>query len=391
MTGLDLAAVVVDGPDGVSDALFWALGAAGIRVRSVAVGDVLGAAPEALEAAFVLVHAGLPITTVDSLAAHVGSGRGSPSVVIFTDGLIHVHRGRYLVPPFEPVTLVERLADCRLLRTPTGEIRRFGDDLLRYERELQLGQEIQHGFLPASLPSPVGWELEARFHPAREVAGDFYDGFELLRGHRVGFVIADVCDKGVGSALFMALIRTLLRYRAQQQSSEGGSATLIGAVSETSSYILRNHINQGYFATLFFGIFDPDSGLVTYVNAGHDPPVLLRADGSPSLLAPTGPAVGMLPDVPFAVGRATMKPGDILFTYTDGVTEAKDEYGRFFTSQRMLSVLRSQRDSVGGCTAGALLDCMEERLALHIGRAAQFDDITMMVLRRRMPGVEYSG
>jgi serine phosphatase RsbU (regulator of sigma subunit) len=123
------------------------------------------------------------------------------------------------------------------------------------ERELEIGREIQRGFLPAEIPAPEGWELRAHFRPARQVAGDFYDAFPLPGG-RVAIVLADVCGKGVGAALFMALFRSLFRALAEPQfaaaadPSEGLRATVQG----TNDYIARNHGRSNMFATVFFAV-----------------------------------------------------------------------------------------------------------------------------------------
>lgn len=148
---------------------------------------------------------------------------GAPIVVVwtvagFTKLEEHVRLGHdYLVPPFLPALVGARLHSCSE-RAGLGRTLREADaraELMGYEKELEIGREIQAGFLPESLPVPDGWEIDVCFRPARQVAGDFYDVFELSRGRRLAVVVADVCDKGVGAALFMALIRSLLRHTAE--------------------------------------------------------------------------------------------------------------------------------------------------------------------------------
>ncbi|MFQ5794627.1 MAG: PP2C family protein-serine/threonine phosphatase [Candidatus Bipolaricaulia bacterium] len=279
------------------------------------------------------------------------------------------------------------------------------EELLKLERELQIARKIQADFLPDTLPQPDGWEIAARFHPAREVAGDFYDAFPLAQDRRVGFVIADVCDKGVGAALFMALIRSLVRAFAQQHYSlswmdelspdwlsddapgrsveqrravlSTGTTALKNAVVLTNNYILQNHEQANMFATLFFGVLDPATGSLNYVNGGHNPPFIVGPDGVKARLTPTGPAVGMFADVDFNIEQAQLDPGDILITYTDGVPEARDPDGKFFTEKRLLSLVEPSAPS-----ATALLDRIETNLDAHIAEADQFDDITMLAVRR---------
>lgn len=165
-----------------------------------------------------------------------------------------------------------------------------------HERDRAIAHEIrQSGFLPDNLPEPDGWEIRAKLRPARTVAGDFYDVFELVGGRRLALVVGDVCDRGVGAALFSALIRTMLRHTAEQAggwdlhddppprtagTADGSSQALaptlsigvgplLQAVSGTNSYLARHHRRQGYFCTLFFGILDPFSGAFIYVNGGQ--------------------------------------------------------------------------------------------------------------------------
>ena len=274
------------------------------------------------------------------------------------------------------------------------------------EQDLRIAHEIQEGFLPEQMPTPNGWDMASRFRPARQVAGDFYDGFELVDGRRLGFVVADVCDKGVGAALFMALIRTLLRHTAEHTGAwslvEGdsrmsvvttvevgsalppllsvGAGPLVQAVVSTNRYLARNHLRQGYFATLIFGVLDPRSGALLYINGGHNPAVLTRARGGHTLLTPTGPAVGMMSHSAYALGHIAMEPGDTLLLYTDGVVEARAVDGSLFGMDRLIEVIsKSTR------TADDLLTSVDTALHAHVGPAEQSDDITMLALRR-VPG-----
>lgn len=271
----------------------------------------------------------------------------------------------------------------------------------RLERELRIGQEIQQGFLPTELPDPPDWQLRARLRPARMVAGDFYDAFPLANGRRTALLVADVCDKGVGAALFMALIRTLLRHTAQQngagtlhasdlelvaraatgpESGPGpasGAAPLLAAVRGTNDYLLRTHRQQGWFATVFFAALDPGSGELTYANCGHNPPFVLRRDGAVERLDPTGPAVGMGTDDAFALRRTRLAAGDTLLAFTDGVTEARDRTGAFFTDRRLAELVAGPVIS-----ATELVDRVDEAVREFAGTAEQYDDITLLAAHR---------
>jgi serine phosphatase RsbU (regulator of sigma subunit) len=267
--------------------------------------------------------------------------------------------------------------------------------------ELEKGRSMQINFLPNKLLQLPGWETAAFFKPARQVAGDFYDIFQLPGGS-IGFVVADVCDKGVGAALFMALFRSLIRVFSGQtalnglpltcsetlldepaQLADGSSLdpthiTALKAVKLTNDYIALNHGDLAMFATLFFGILDPDSGLLSYINGGHEPLFMVGPGGGvKEHLSFTGPAVGIETEIDFKIQQTHMESGDILLGYTDGVTEAVTSDGAFFTMERLVSILETP-----AATATELLDRIASSLQEHVGGADQFDDITLLAIRR---------
>lgn len=359
--------------------------------------------PDALPAADVLlVPAEADGDTVRTVVRRLRRWAGAPIVVAWTVADFaalerHVRLGHdFLVPPFLPALVGARLRSCTE-RAGLGRTVQEADaraELMGYEKELEIGREIQAGFLPESLPVPAGWEIDVRFRPARQVAGDFYDVFEISRGRRLALVVADVCDKGVGAALFMALIRSLLRHTAENSGLQhlmaagrtGGSrrtpvvgaTPLLNAVTATNGYLTRNHLRQGYFATLFFGVLDPHTGSLVYINGGHNPPLLLAGDGSGTrALEVTGPAVGVLPDCVYTLGYAQLDPGDTLFVFTDGVPEARCPEGYFLGDERMLELL------AGPPASGRdVVDLMDRAVREHTGAAEQHDDVTMLALHR---------
>jgi serine phosphatase RsbU (regulator of sigma subunit) len=321
------------------------------------------------------------------------------------DRCLELGASDYLPEPFSPPVLKVRIAAC-LAQQELRDYQQSDEQreaLLKIEHDVHIARQIQLGFLPRELPQPHGWEIAARFHPAREVAGDFYDAFMLTQNRRVGFVIADVCDKGVGAALFMALSRSLIHAFAQQHYNTlswmdvltddirarpretGGRQTtpIIGAnalknaVVLTNNYITTNHLEMNMFFTLFFGVLDPATGALLYVNAGHCPPVIVGPDGLQAKLGTTGPAIGLFPEVQFEIARAQLEPGDTLFCYTDGVTDARTPSGEFFDAKRLHHLLE-QSDPA----ATVLLNRIESSVHAHIASAAQFDDITMLAVRR---------
>ena len=290
----------------------------------------------------------------------------------------------YLSKPFNPVLLKARV-DASLEKKRLRDKERLYARSL--ERELEIGRQIQASFLPDSLPQSPGWEIAASFRPARQVAGDFYDAFVLKSG-RLGLVIADVCDKGVGAALFMALFRSLIRASADlaepaiaavSDPAERAAKRVETAVVLTNDYIARTHERANMFATLFFGILDPDTGLLTFINGGHEPPVLVGPSGALERLKPTGPALGLLPDRDFEVRRVKLLPGGLLLAFTDGVTDARNASGEPFGEQRLIGLLGGPARS-----AAEVLRDVERSLDEHTGGAEPFDDVTMLALRRAL-------
>jgi len=260
------------------------------------------------------------------------------------------------------------------------------------DAELQKGKKIQLAFLPDRLPKLPGWEIAVYFHPARQVSGDFYDAF-LLPGDRIGLVIADVCDKGVGSALFMALFRSLIRVFSGQITLQGVSVPgsdkdgedysgefvrqALHAVPLTNDYIAKVHDREGMFATLFFAVLDPKTGKLVYINGGHESLLIVNQSGVRKFLKASGPVVGMMPSMHFKVEHAHIEPGDILIGYTDGVTEALSPENKLFTKKRFLSLLEKPAS-----TATDLIEQIKIDLFDHIANAPQFDDITMLAVHR---------
>jgi sigma-B regulation protein RsbU (phosphoserine phosphatase) len=293
--------------------------------------------------------------------------------------------------------VAESLASQAAVVLQNRRLRLRESSLLRYKRELEIGRDIQAGFLPKTLPQLPGWEIASRFYPALEVAGDFYDVFHAPDG-RIGLAVADVCDKGVVAALFMALLRSLLRAFVQQsyyRSVQFGGheanmgimdaatehmdeTALLDAVRLTNSYIGSNHADTHVFTTLFFAILDPLSGELLYINCGHLPPVLRGVDGQEERLMPTGPAIGLLPDARFHVRQVTMEPDDLLFMYTDGVTEARDPQGEMFGEAR----LRALRDQHAGTSAEDLLAAIESAVREFTAGGEPTDDLTILAVKR---------
>jgi serine phosphatase RsbU (regulator of sigma subunit)/putative methionine-R-sulfoxide reductase with GAF domain len=282
------------------------------------------------------------------------------------------------------------------------------DKAARLEGELRVARDIQTALLPASVPNIAGWDIAADWRSARLVGGDFYDFWRLQRvnDHRpapalasdrqlavaalpsaspdrpvaisdepaadLGFVIADVSDKGVAAAMFMALSRSLVRAAAL----DGSSPAL--ALTRANRWITRDS-ESGMFVTLFYGILQPESGVLRYTCAGHNPPLLFRrADAAVIELTTPGIALGVLEEVVLGEATVTLAAGDLLVCYTDGVTEAVAADDEPFDVKRLIQAVLEQR----AASAAEVLSAITERLAQFTDSRAPFDDITLVVLKR---------
>jgi len=239
-------------------------------------------------------------------------------------------------------------------------------------RELAMAGQIQASFLPDELPDVAGWQLAATLHPARETSGDFYD-FILLPDGRLGIVIADVADKGMGAALYMALSRTLIRTYATEY------LTRPDLVFNAANRRILMDARAGLFVTVFYGILDPGSGTLHYCNAGHHPPYLLRADDREPIqeLRRTGMALGVIEDATWEQATVRLAPGDMLVLYTDGITDAEDGTGSFFGRERLRETVRAHV----GCSAQDMQDALIAEVHEFMGETPQFDDITLVIVK----------
>jgi len=241
----------------------------------------------------------------------------------------------------------------------------------RLERELQLAHEIQQTFMPDQSPDLPDWELAFNWRAARQVAGDFYDFFELP-DRRLGLVIADVADKGMPAALFMALTRTLMRAAALEETSP---AAALARVND----LLVPDAHGGMFVTLFYAILSLETGELTYANAGHNQPLLLRSGaGKLEQLVKGEMVLGVMAGMRYEEHVVSLEPGDYVLFYTDGVTEAFSPEGEIYGDERLRALIQA----AAGNSAQEMLDDIDDSVAAFIGDAAPSDDRTTMVLRR---------
>lgn len=340
-------------------------------------------------AEFLLLAAVLGLSLIFS---SIGLALGTLGVAgAYLAGGIYAFSGMRMVVPFVGPLLMAGLACVLILGAMTVEravlLARTEKARQRAEHELEIGREIQSGFFPTSLPEADGWEIAAFFQPARHVSGDFYDLFLLENPRYVGMVVADVCDKGVGAALYMAIFRSLFRILCRApETRDGGpgpdldpARTLERTVRSVNDYIAVTHEREGMFATLFFGILDTETGELFYINGGHEPPLLLGQGGVKALLMPTGPVVGAYPGMPFTVKRVRIEPGEALLGYTDGVTDARNPAGALFTRERVSRCAAA----AAGDSPRRLIDLLNAEIDRFRAGAPLFDDITLLAVGRR--------
>jgi sigma-B regulation protein RsbU (phosphoserine phosphatase) len=239
-------------------------------------------------------------------------------------------------------------------------------------QELATARSIQASFLPQSLPQHDGWEIAADWHPMREVAGDFYDLYTLPDG-RLALVIADVSGKGVPAALFMALSVTVLRFAMYLNF---GPAELLHRANQA---ILASQGSR-MFTTAFVGYLDLETGALDYASAGHNPPLLYRQDADKcEYLAAPGVAMGLFENAAYVERTTTLRPGDLLALYTDGITEAIDAQEREFGPERLEALIVEQKS----CPASELAEHILHAAADFGQAVGTMDDETLLLVKRR--------
>ena len=287
----------------------------------------------------------------------------------------------YLPKPFEPTLLHARVSSS-LEKKRLHNLRTLY--LKSLERELEIAREIQMSFLPTELPTLEGWEVAAYFKAAREVAGDYYDAI-MLPNNQLIFNVGDVCGKGIGAALFMTLYRSLIRAAATTNylalPGDGlldrNAERLKQAVSCANNYVMETH-EDAKFTTLFIGLVELKTGRLTYINCGNESPLLIRKDRSLTELKPTSPAIGIFKEIDFAVGETFLGNDDMLLVFSDGITDTMNSENSTFGRQRLEGLVS---EFTGGCSD--LLNLLVTQAHQFAGGVEQFDDITMMAVKRK--------
>ena len=257
--------------------------------------------------------------------------------------------------------------------------------------ELERGRHMQQTFLPEKMPDLPGWKIDACFYPAKQVSGDFYDIFQT-DDQRISIIIADVCDKGVSAALFMGIFRSLIHAYLEGAHVGNGRIQTVGEFEEESvtlsdkargaltflnHYILRHHGSEGIFATLFFGILNTPDGRLDYINAGHEPLMIIGSERVRDLM-PTGPAVGISSKAQFNLRSVSLDHGETLIGFTDGITDACKSDGKRFCRAGVRKAIERADLSHKGYMRFIIKDVFD-----HLGGCDLTDDIAMISIGRR--------
>lgn len=256
------------------------------------------------------------------------------------------------------------------------ETQKEHDQLETLKRDLTTAKDIQQYILPRVFPPfPEDcdkMDIYASMEAASDIGGDFYDFFRL-DGDHIALVIADVCGKGIPAALFMAVSRTIIRSKGTQCDHAGECLT-------ESNRLLSAYSVDCMFITVFYAIYNTKTGLVTYSNAGHNPPLLLRSNGRVEVLPkPKNTIVGAFDNISYKEDTLQLEHGDTLVLFTDGVTEAMNPHNEEFGSKRLNDVL----GGLASCRSQQIVETVKSSVREFADGAEQSDDITMLVLKRR--------
>jgi serine phosphatase RsbU (regulator of sigma subunit) len=292
--------------------------------------------------------------------------------VVYVDNRLHAG-----IFSRDDLDLLAAIASNAAIAIENARLYRLAVEKGRLERELQVARDVQTSLMPRGSPQVPGWEFAGQWQPAREVAGDYYDFIPGPSPDQLGLVIGDVTDKGMPAALFMALTRSTVRACLSRGGSPAASLTL-------ANQLIAGDAVDGMFVTLCYVLLDLAAGSATFVNAGHNPPLIYRAaTGEWETVRRTGIALGILPDSPYTSRALTLAPGDFLLLYTDGVTDALNLAGEAFGVERLCAALAAHMQTYAAPTAPSLLTALELALDDFTGAAAPFDDLTLLIARRQ--------
>jgi sigma-B regulation protein RsbU (phosphoserine phosphatase) len=283
----------------------------------------------------------------------------------------------------------DQLADLsRSFNTMTENLERLlavAKEKERLQAEVEIAREVQEQLYPKTIPTLKSVSVIGLCHPARMVSGDYYD-YQKLAGNKLAIAIGDVAGKGISAALLMASIQSAMRMelRASLELASPSPTPLNGSRLSTARMV--SELNQQLhatsapekFATFFFALYDEDSRIVTYTNAGHMPPILIR-DGGSTLLDINGTVVGAFPFSQYDESKIELRSGDLLVCYTDGITEPENEYGEMFGEERLIELVakHSERDD------RQIIETVMESVRQWTGAPELSDDMTVLLVRKQ--------
>ena len=277
----------------------------------------------------------------------------------------------------EDLELLSAIASNAAIAIENARLYRLAIEKGHLEQELQMARQLQTSLLPSDTPKIEDWEFAVSWIPARQVAGDFYD-FIPGQGNQVGVIIADVSDKGMPAALFMGLSRSIIR------ASMDHTLFPVEGIRRANRLLCEDS-KSGMFVTLFYALIDPDHSQVTYVNAGHNPALLIKAiageEGPIHSLNRTGMALGVEAESEFNQHSLQMDPGDCLVLYTDGVTDAMNQSGQQLGISRFENTLLRNAHAPAKTITANLVESIKE----FVGSQESVDDITLLVIKRIQP------
>jgi len=286
--------------------------------------------------------------------------------IIYADSPIA--EGRFTEDHLKVLTTLASVAAIRVEHARLTEAR-FQQE--RLERELQLASEIQQRFQPTASPQIPGYEFQGISFPCYEIGGDYYDFIQRDDG-RLVIALGDVSGKGTAAALLMSSLHAAIH------AQTGSHDTIVETISAVNKYLAEN-IPPNRFVTLFYAELDPASGAVSFLNAGHNPPLIVHAAGTVEQLASGGLPLGIRADADYREGRTNMQMGDVLVIYSDGVTEAASPNGEEFGPTRLYEVVSRNVDA----SAAGIRDRIESALTKFSQGTKAADDITLVIVKRQ--------
>ncbi|HKS28901.1 MAG TPA: SpoIIE family protein phosphatase [Pyrinomonadaceae bacterium] len=263
------------------------------------------------------------------------------------------------------------LASVAAIRVENARLLEEQMERERMEHELQLASEIQQRFLPTAPPQISGYELQGISFPCYEIGGDYYDFIER-EDRRLVIALGDVSGKGTAAALLMSSLHAAIHAQATSNNS------LVETISEVNRYLAEN-TPANRFVTLFYAELDSQTGALSFLNAGHNPPIIVHAAGTMENLASGGLPLGIMPDAFYREGHTQLQPGDVLVAYSDGVSEAVNPQGEEFGAQRLYEVIARNLDA----SASGIRDRIEAALSKWAQGTPAADDITLVIVKRQ--------